>query len=213
MPVVENAAQKFAGLKPYLPEGSFRKVLPYFENYPIFLKITRERRTILGDYRHPSREHPLHRISVNSTLNPYSFLITLLHELAHMLTYIQYGRKASPHGAEWQSQYRQVFKPFLNKGVFPPELEAVIKSSLNKVKAATCSDPDLYRALKAYDRRQRHVRYVEAIAIGGIFQIEDGRRFKMIGKMRTRYKCQELQTKRLYYFNAMVEVVELKKKA
>jgi len=213
MPVVENAAQKFAGLKPYLPKGSFRKVLPYFENYPIFLKITRERRTILGDYRHPSREHPLHRISVNGTLNAYSFLVTLLHELAHMLTYVAYGRKALPHGAEWQNQYRQVFKPFLNKGIFPPELEAVIKSSLNKVKAATCSDPDLYRALKAYDPRPKSVRYVEEIAVGDVFQIEDGRRFKMIGKMRTRYKCQEMGSKRLYYFNAMVEVVELKKEA
>lgn len=213
MPLVENAAQKFAGLKPYLPKGSFRKVLPYFENYSIFLKITRERRTILGDYRHPNREYPIHRISVNGSLNPYSFLVTLLHELAHMLTYIQYGRKASPHGVEWQSQYREVFKPFLSKGIFPPELEAVIKSSLRQVKAATCSDPDLYRALKAYDYRPRHIRYVEEIGVGGIFQIEDGRRFKMIGKMRTRYKCQEISSKQLYYFNAMVEVVVLKNPA
>ncbi|HET8572763.1 MAG TPA: SprT-like domain-containing protein [Edaphocola sp.] len=211
MPGVENAAQKFAGLRPYLPKGSFQKILAYFENYPIFLKITRERRTILGDYRHPTRGHPVHRISVNGTLNPYSFLVTLLHEMAHMLTYIQYGKKALPHGQEWQKQYREAFKPFLNKGIFPGELETVIKASLGRVKAATCSDPDLYRALKGYDSRPRHIRYVENIAVDDIFQIEDGRRFKMIGKLRTRYKCQELSTKRFYYFNAMVEVVELKK--
>ncbi|RYE12749.1 MAG: hypothetical protein EOP51_30980, partial [Sphingobacteriales bacterium] len=70
-------------LQNFLPKDTFEMVMPYFRQHNIYLTLTRERKSVLGDYRNPTRDYPYHQVSVNINLNPYSFLITLLHELAH----------------------------------------------------------------------------------------------------------------------------------
>ncbi|HSN60425.1 MAG TPA: hypothetical protein VLR49_05800, partial [Ferruginibacter sp.] len=82
----------FIELKQYLPEGSFDDVLYYLQHFKVQLTVTRKRQTILGDYRH-AHGGTNHRISVNGNLNKYSFLITLLHELAHLFTYERFGHR------------------------------------------------------------------------------------------------------------------------
>ncbi|HRG83972.1 MAG TPA: hypothetical protein PLO99_15735, partial [Chitinophagaceae bacterium] len=67
-------------LQHYLPPGTGEQVMTYLHQYKVHLTITRGRKTILGDYRHRTN-YDAHRISVNGNLNPFSFLITLLHEL------------------------------------------------------------------------------------------------------------------------------------
>lgn len=212
MAVSEQTIQKFAGLKPFLPKGSFKKILYYFEKYSVFLKITKERRSKNGDYRAPSRKYPMHRISVNSNLNPYNFLITLLHEIAHMMTFIKFGSRVTAHGREWQSNFRIVFSDFRNQGIFPAELESKIAQHLNNVKATTCSDSELQRTLKAYDVRQPDVKFVEEIPLNGQFKIKDGRTYRVIKKLRTRYYCLELETNRFFYVPALLEVKEIREK-
>ena len=69
-------------LAAYVPEGSLEPVLEYLHRYKIHLTITKERNSILGDYRHAINQKN-HRISVNGNLNKYAFLVTLLHEIAH----------------------------------------------------------------------------------------------------------------------------------
>ena len=71
-------------LQNYLPPGTADAVLNYLHQYKVHLTISRHRQSILGDYRHRTRQRN-HRISVNGSLNSFSFLITLLHELAHLL--------------------------------------------------------------------------------------------------------------------------------
>ena len=73
-------------LQNFLPPNTYEPVLEYLQHYKVHLTVTRERKTILGDYRHQTH-HANHRISVNGNLNPFSFLVTLLHELAHLLTF------------------------------------------------------------------------------------------------------------------------------
>jgi len=86
-------------LQNYLPPGTYEPVLSYLRQYKVHLTVARERKSVLGDYRH-STHHANHRISVNGNLNPYSFLITLLHELAHLLTFEQFGNHVLSHGRE-----------------------------------------------------------------------------------------------------------------
>lgn len=203
---LETARQKFSGLQDFLPEGSFELVIPYFQKYPVQLKITKARKTIRGDYRHPVPGKPLHRISVNGTLNSYSFLITLLHEIAHLLAYIEFQNRIPPHGKEWKSLFKQVLSDFINKEFFPHEVEMALKKSLQNLKATTCSDIDLDRALKKYDLRKTHILLLEDIPDNSCFQIEDGRAFQKIEKLRTRYKCKELKTGRLYFVSGRAEV-------
>src|SRR5690606_32853999 len=96
--------QPFEALKNYIPEASFDLLMQYILHYKVKLTITRKRKTILGDYRHPHGNLG-HRISINENLNRYAFLITLLHEMAHLLTYEKYGNRVKSHGKEWKTAY------------------------------------------------------------------------------------------------------------
>src|SRR5919107_445470 len=91
-------------LQDFLPEGTYEPVLEYLHHYRVHLTVAKERKSILGDYRHRTK-HESHRISVNGNLNKYSFLITLLHELAHLVTFQKHGNKVQSHGKEWKSMY------------------------------------------------------------------------------------------------------------
>ena len=104
-------------LEKYLPPDTFQAVAAYLQQYKVHLTVTRERKTILGNYRNAHNEHT-HRISVNGNLNSYSFLITLLHELAHLLTFEQYKNKVPPHGREWKTLYGRLLARFIENKVF-----------------------------------------------------------------------------------------------
>src|SRR4051812_30336196 len=127
-----------SALARFLPPGTFDVVAPYFNAHAIHLTLTRHRRSLHGDYRPPSRQHPVHRISVNATLNPYSFLITLVHEIAHLTTTVRYGLKAAPHGHEWKAEFRKALTPLLGKGHFPEDIETALQAYLYNPAASTC---------------------------------------------------------------------------
>ena len=196
----------FHVLEQFLPEGTFRKIAPFFRDYDIHLSISHDRVTILGDYRSPTREYPAHRISINGSLNPYSFLITLLHELAHMLAYIKFRRSIQPHGAEWRAIFAELLGKYMGRGIFPDNVEEALINYQGKITASTCSDPDLYRALKKHDRRRKYMRLVEEIPLNEHFETHDGRVFQKIEKLRTRFRCQEVGTGYVYLFPAVAEV-------
>jgi len=196
----------FNFLKQFLPEGSFDQIVPFFQTHTVHLTITHERKSVLGDYRHPTRDEPHHRISVNANLNPYSFLITLLHELAHLQTFIHFQHKAAPHGREWKTQFRHILFPFLGKRIFPADVEKALLAYLHNPAASTCTDPGLYKALYRYDEHKPGFMLVEGLEPGTYFETEDGQLFMVVEKLRTRSKCQNIATGKLYYFQGIVEV-------
>jgi predicted SprT family Zn-dependent metalloprotease len=203
-----DTAQRFAGLKDFLPEEAFEKVIEFFKIYPVRLKITHDRRSIRGDYRHPLPGRSLHRISINGTLNPYSFLITLLHEIAHLLAYVEFQNRIAPHGKEWKAIFKKVLSGFLYQNYFPPDIESAVLRSLGNLKATTCADAELNRALKRYDHRQT-LQFVESLPPKSHFQTTDGRVFEKMEKMRTRYRCREVKSGQLYFIPGMAEVKPL----
>lgn len=181
-------------------------IAPFFLSHNIHLTLTRERKSVLGDYRNPTPEYPHHRISINVNLNKYSFLITLLHELAHMLTYTHFKNNVPPHGKEWKTQFRHILVPFMGKRFFPADVEAAVLSYLQNPAASTCTDARLYKALYRYDDRKPGYKLVDDIQLNGVFEIEDGRRFQKIEQLRTRSRCKDIKTGRMYYFQGIVEV-------
>ena len=193
-------------LTQFLPPDTVEMVMPYFNEHVIYLNLTHERKSVFGDYRNPSAAHPYHRISVNATLNVYSFLITLLHEIAHMLTYVQYKNKVSPHGAEWKNKFKQTLLPFVGKGIFPADVERALNAYLKNPAASTCTDPDLYKALHRYDKGKKGWKYIDEIQISEQFQTEDGRTFVKVEKLRTRSKCKDLQSGKMYLFPGVAMV-------
>jgi SprT protein len=192
-------------LQSYLPTGSFDDVAYYLQHYKVHLTITRQRQSILGDYRH-AHAGQTHRISVNGNLNKYSFLITLLHELAHLFTYEQFGHRVMAHGKEWKNEFSKILAKFLLKKVFPADIEKALLQTLQNPAASSCGDEKLIRVLNNYDDKKAGLHLVEALPEGCHFKIKGERIFKKGEKIRKRYKCVEIKTGKLYLFSAVYEV-------
>lgn len=191
-------------LQSYLPPHTYHAVIAYLQHYQVHLTIARERKSILGDYRH-RLSNKNHRISVNGNLNKYSFLITLLHELAHLLTFEQYGNKVFAHGREWKTVFGKLLDQFVQQKVFPANIEEALLRSLHNPSATTCADDVLLRVLKGYDEKDQ-LCFVEAIPEGTFFKTPDGKIFKKGLKLRKRFRCEEATTKKIYLFSPVYEV-------
>jgi len=195
-------------LQSYLPEGSFEEVMEYLQQYKVHLTISRKRQSILGDYRH-AYSGKAHRISVNGNLNKYAFLITLLHELAHLFTFEKYSHRVMAHGPEWKNEFSKILARFLLKKVFPVNIEKALLRTLQNPAASSCGDEKLLRVLHGYDENKAGVHLVEQIPEGSLFRIKGDRIFRRGEKVRKRYKCVEVKTGKLYLFSAVYEVFVL----
>lgn len=191
-------------LQKYLPGGTYEIVLNFLSEYHVHLTIARERTSILGDYRHRTNGSN-HRISVNGNLNQFAFLITLIHELAHLLTYEKYGNKVLSHGKEWKQVYGFLLDHFLKNKIFPADIENEIKKTLHNPAASSCAEEGLTRILHRYDVKKPGRELIEEMSADTVFKTSDGRIFKKGNKIRKRYRCQEISTGRIYLFSPVYE--------
>lgn len=198
-------------LQKFIPGGAFNLVAPFFQNHTIHLTLTHERKSVLGDYRHPTKEYPFHRISVNVNLNPYSFLITLLHEIAHLQVFVHFKNFASPHGKEWKTQFRHILIPFIGKGFFPKDVEKALIIYIHNPAASTCTDQGLYKALYKYDEQKPGYKLVDDVEVGQWFETDDGRIFEKLEQLRTRCRCRDLGNRKMYFFQGIVEVRQVRR--
>ncbi len=200
--------ESFEALKTYVPDGSFDLVMPLILQYKVHLLVTRERQTKLGDYRN-AHYGKNHRISVNGNLNRYAFLITLLHELAHLLAFESYGHKIAPHGKEWKHLYGNLLKDFLLSNIFPEDIKNELELILHNPAASSCAEDGLLRVLRRYDKHAEGKLWVEDLAVGDKFLIKGGRIFERGEKLRKRIKCVELPDRRTYLFSPLYEVKKI----
>lgn len=196
-------------LSKYIPETAAPIISQWINDTSCRFKVTRSRSTKLGDYRAPYRGEP-HQITVNNDLNPYSFLITTIHEFAHLKTYQDYKNKVKPHGLEWKNNFKNLIQPFLKLNIFPVEIIQAVSNYMNNPAASSCTDLSLYRILKSYDNKISESLNVEEIPENALFELKNGRRFQRLEKLRKRYRCIELATKRTYLFHPIAEVFLVK---
>ncbi len=192
-------------LEDYLPPNTFHPVAAYLQQYKVHLTISRERSSVLGDYRnaHSSRNH---RISVNGNLNKWSFFITLLHELAHLLTFEKFGNRVPPHGREWKDMFAQLLAQFLQAKVFPSDIENELLATLHNPAASSCAEEGLMRVLRKYNQQKAGHMLIEDIPTDKFFKIKDGRIFLKGQRLRKRFRCEEVGTKKVYLFSPIFEV-------
>jgi len=194
-------------LEKYIPKASVTPVFELIKANNVHLKIVNERVTRHGDYR--KMPNGQHQITVNANLNAYRFLITLVHEVAHLVAFYKYGRVIKPHGVEWKRTFQQLMLPFIRPEVFPNQLLPLLANHFRNPKASSDTDANLSIALKQFDP-PNDKNYIFEIPFGAHFRLYNGKIFKRGIKKVKRYECLEVATGRVYLFNPNAEVEFLK---
>jgi SprT protein len=190
-------------LQDFIPSAAFDKVTELLLHDNLVVKIKKERKTRHGDYRRlPNGKH---QITINSNLNAYRFLITLIHEVAHFETYKAYGKMIKPHGLEWKLVFQHLMLPFIRPEVFPNDVLPLLAIHFKNPKASSDSDPVLALKLKQYDAPNGKT-FIFEVPEGSTFKLYNGKMFRKGPKRRTRFECTELSSGRLYVFNPNAEV-------
>tara|TARA_B110001450_G_scaffold18653_1_gene17070 strand:+ start:6827 stop:7429 length:603 start_codon:yes stop_codon:yes gene_type:complete len=187
----------------YLPERSVSIIFDLIRVNNVNLKIVNERVTKHGDYRRtPDGKH---QITINSNLNKYRFLMTLVHEIAHLVAIEKYGRAIKPHGVEWKHTFQQLMLPFINPSVFPNQLLPDIANHFKNPRASSDTDAKLSVLLKQFDSKTDK-NYIFEIPLGSIFRIHNGKVFKKGNRRIKRYECLEVNSGKVYLFQPNAEI-------
>ena len=191
----------------YIPEHAVKAVFELIVSNQVHLKIVNERQTRHGDYRRALNGK--HEITVNASLNQYKFLITLIHEIAHLVAFEKFGRNIKPHGNEWKITFQRLMVPFIRPEIFPQHLLPLLARHFRNPSASSDTDTTLSLALKQFDQ-QNDKNYVFEIPYGSVFRISNGKIFKKIAVRTKRFECLEISTGKTYLFNPNAEVELLK---
>lgn len=201
----------FQILKKHVPDNAVHYCLDLWIAMPFYFKVTRKRNTKLGDYRFDHRNGS-HSISVNHDLNPYSFLITYIHEMAHLLTRERFGRKSQPHGNEWKSTFKELIEPLMTDLIFPVEILKPLIKHMHNPKASTYVDADLVAALRQFDEHESDLVALSTLVEGDTFEFNNSI-YKKLEIRRTRVLCQHAASSKKYLISKMALVKDLKKLA
>ncbi|GIV26929.1 MAG: metallopeptidase [Bacteroidia bacterium] len=191
-------------LRKYIPEKAIERISEMILEYDFKLIIKGDRRSKWGDFRASYGDRNYSTITINKSLNPYSFLITLVHEIAHCKTYREFGNKVDAHGREWKKNFQILMQHFLNTDVFPIDVLYVLRKHLQNPLASANADVELYKVLMNYDSKEKVV-LLEYLSDGQKFIFEENL-YQRIGLVRKRIECVQLSTNKKYLFSPIVEV-------
>lgn len=204
---MEQTERNQSILYKYIPEKAVPIISEWIYKFDFKLKIKKSRSTKYGDYRPPIKGEN-HQITVNYDMNKYAFLITLIHEVAHLSNYNKNKNTVKPHGEEWKLHYKLLMQQFLVPDIFPVDVITALRKYMNNPAASSCTDIHLLRVLKKYDVRQDTV-LLEELPEGANFQYNKTRSFVKGEQIRKRFRCKELDTNKIYLFNPLTEVTAL----
>lgn len=193
-------------LEKHVPATAVGYCLKLWQEQPFLLRLRKNRVSKLGDFScHPGK-HP--QITINKDSHPYSFLITYIHEVAHLVVHDKWRSKVNPHGKEWKQSFGALFQPLLTTQVFPADVLAVLQRHLRNPRASSFSDTSLSRILRKYDQRLVEAIFLSELPEGASFNIR-GRLFIKGQQKRTRAICHELKTRRNYLIpiDAQVDIL------
>lgn len=190
-------------LESKLPANAIHYCFDLWARHRFQLKIKKNRVSKAGDFTATSASNP--RITLNAELNPYVFLITYIHEVAHLEVYLQYRSRLDPHGTAWKKTFIELMQPVMSDLVFPEDVLPLLSKHMLNPMASTYSDAKLTKALSAYDEIKNPLPLLADLPDGSIFKI--GKKMFVKGKLRrTRYLCREYKSKREYMVPAEIPV-------
>lgn len=187
-------------LNTYLPDHALGFLKTWFADFPIHIKITRNRNSKLGDYRTMSDNS--HQITINSTLEPDLFFFVLTHELAHLIAFEKYGRRISAHGNEWKATFSQMLLESLS--IYPTDLQIILKKFSKSPKANFMSSSDLVRYFH-FDKLNEDEVFMESLEIGDTFKYRE-ETYKIEEKRKKLYLCTNFTNAKKYLFKPLAKV-------
>ncbi|MFN8437380.1 MAG: hypothetical protein U0V72_07015 [Cytophagales bacterium] len=193
--------------KKYVPENAVSYCYNLWQEHKFYFKITQPRQSKFGDFRYIPSTQTI-QITVNGDLNPYAFLVTYLHEVAHLLTFKKYKNSVSPHGKEWKNQFKTLLMPMLSKDVFPLGILINLEQYAQNPKASTCSDHELLESLHQFNKiisKDPSQVLLKNLNQGNKFEFNN-EHYEIEKKMRSRVLCTNLATHRKYYISFMAIV-------
>ena len=152
----------------YFPARAFSLVLAMLEPHNVSICIKRKRNTKYGDFNPPNKKKLIPVITVNNDLNPYSFLITLLHEFAHFLVWKDGHFYAKPHGRTWKKHFSELMQTIISENIFPESLLPFITKHIRNPRATSCRHISLFRELSKFDTNQAGV-FIGDLSDGDLF--------------------------------------------
>lgn len=190
-----NSNQVLTILQTHVPASALEYCFSLWKTSPFELKITKSRQTKVGDFtsRH-TRKHP--RITLNNDLNAYLFLVTYVHEVAHLHVYLRFGSRVDPHGEKWRTTFTNLMLPILWESVFPEEILHELRRHMINPKASSFADSELTQAFRKFDKNSNQM-VLSEVPEGSIFKLQ-GKFYKRGKIRRTRILCREMQSKRDY---------------
>lgn len=195
----EMLASRLSG---YLPKGTEKIIATWIVEHKVYFRVTKPRSSVYGDYTSPIGAQG-HKISVNGNQNKFSFLITTIHEFAHLQTWQKFRNRVKPHGEEWKNEFRLMLIPFIKMKIFPSNLHEAIISYISNPSASSCTDEKLMKALRAFDRNALPL--LDEIPEGSAFEL-NAKIFIKGKKQRTRYQCREKESGSLYFVSGIAEI-------
>ena len=188
----------------YVPKKSEKLLQYWIDEINVRIEISNPRKSKLGDFRFADNQM---KITINNNLNKYSFLITLVHELAHAFVFKKYKNNVFPHGKHWRLMFRSLMLNFLTPDYFPEDILKVLSKHMISPKASTLTDLNLVKILNQYDKFPSFT--ISDLAIGDSFRIDSGRVFLKGENSRKRIRCIECKTKKIYSFHPFTEIIKL----
>ena len=188
-----------------IPEASLEYVKSLILSENITIKLKKSRKTKHGDFS--VKKNGLCMITINDDLNQYRFLITLIHEISHYKAYKNYGPYIKPHGVEWKNIFKNLLLPIINPEIIPNDILRPLAIYAKNPKASSDTDLNLSLALNRYNINQYD--YVFGLSNGSVFKASNDRVYVMIKKLRKRYECMDIITKKLYLFSPNVKIKKI----
>ena len=197
------------GLAKYVPAEAVNPLFDFMAEHKVHLHITRERYSKLGDYRWPQPQHRYHEISINGNLNKYHFLMVLLHEMAHLDTWLQYKNSIQPHGHEWQANYARLINLYLP--LFPTDVSVLLQRYTAHIPLSRTIEKQIDAQLRHYnpDYTPSQDITLNDLTPGTRFHIASrpDHHFVAAEKRRTRWICRCLEDGRQYLVSGTAQVV------
>ncbi len=186
----------------FVPNEAVDFCVQLHQVYKFELRVKPPRKSKLGDYRY-DRETGKHTITVNGDLKKYSFLITYIHEVAHLITVQKYGLNVAHHGKEWKHEYANLLLESLKTRAFPPLLEREILIFSRNPKASTAASAKLIIALNQFENEG--LTLLSGIGINQKFEFR-GESYIKLEKKRTRSLCLRVADNKKYLISEIAEV-------